>query len=65
MTSWLMTHYHPWKAALSGAAVNDFVDMYDLGDMNVEVGFGFRGSPHVGDNLADYRAQSPLTYALR
>ncbi len=65
MTSWLMTHYHPWKAALSGAAVNDFVDMYDLGDSNVQIGFGFRGSPHVGNNLADYRAQSPITYALQ
>ncbi len=65
MTSWLMTHYHPWKAALSGAAVDDWVDMYDLGDGNVQTGFGFRGSPHVGDNLADYRAQSPITYALQ
>ena len=26
--------------------------------------FGFKGSPHVGNNLADYRAQSPITYAL-
>ncbi len=65
MTSWLMTHYHPWKAALSGAAVNDLVDEYDLSDGNVQVGFGFRGSPHVGNNLADYRAQSPITYALQ
>ncbi len=65
MTSWLMTHYHPWKAALSGAAVNDWVDQYDLGDGNVQIAFGFRGSPHVGANLADYRAQSPITYALQ
>ena len=65
MTSWLMTHYHPWKTALSGAAVNDFVDMYDLGDFNVGIATSFRGSPHVGANLADYRAQSPITYALQ
>lgn len=64
LTAWLMTHYHPWKAALSGGAIDDFVDMYDLADTNVAVGFAFRGSPHVGNNLADYHAQSPLTYAL-
>jgi dipeptidyl aminopeptidase/acylaminoacyl peptidase len=65
MTSWLMTHEHVWKAAFSGAAVNDWVDMYDLGDGNVQIGFNFKGSPHVGDNLADYRAQSPITYATQ
>ncbi|HTJ27679.1 MAG TPA: S9 family peptidase [Candidatus Limnocylindria bacterium] len=65
MTSWLMTHEHVWKAAFSGAAVNDWVDMYDLGDGNVQIGFTFKGSPHVGNNLADYRAQSPITYATQ
>lgn len=65
MTSWLMTHEHIWKAAFSGAAVNDWVDMYDLGDNNVQIGFTFKGSPHVGSNLADYRAQSPITYATQ
>jgi dipeptidyl aminopeptidase/acylaminoacyl peptidase len=64
MTSWLMTHYHPWKTAFSGAAVNDLVDEYDFSDGNVQTAFGFKGSPHVGNNLADYRAQSPITYAL-
>ncbi|MEA2784979.1 MAG: hypothetical protein QOF71_1083 [Candidatus Eremiobacteraeota bacterium] len=64
MTSWLMTHYHPWKSAFSGAAVNDLVDQYDLSDGNVQYAFSFKGSPHVGNNIADYRAQSPITYAL-
>lgn len=64
MTSWLMTHYHVWKTAFSGAAVNDLVDEYDFSDGNVQVAFAFKGSPHVGNNLADYRAQSPITYAL-
>jgi dipeptidyl aminopeptidase/acylaminoacyl peptidase len=63
MTSWLMTHYHPWRTAISGAAVNDFVSMYDLSDANIQIAFGFRGSPYVGDNLRAYRAQSPITYA--
>ncbi|GAC1545924.1 MAG: S9 family peptidase [Vulcanimicrobiaceae bacterium] len=65
MTSWLMSHYHVWKAALSGAAVNDWQDQYDLGDANVRRAARFRGSPHVGNNLADYRAQSPITYAAQ
>jgi len=37
MTSWLMTHYHPWRTAISGAAVNDWVDMYNLGDSNYQI----------------------------
>ncbi len=63
MTSWLMSHYHVWRTAISGAAVNNWVDMYDLGDANVQIGFSFHGSPYVGDNMSDYRAQSPITYA--
>jgi len=65
MTSWLMGHYHVWKAALSGAAVNDAVDQYDLGDGNVRRATRFRGSPHVGNNIADYRAQSAITDAAQ
>jgi len=65
MTSWLMSHYHVWKAALSGAAVNDWEDQYDYGDGNIRRADRFHGSPHVGNNLADYRAQSPITYAAQ
>ncbi len=65
MTSWLMSHYHVWKAALSGAAVNDWEDQYDLGDGNVRRADRFHGSPHVGNNIADYRAQSPITFAAQ
>ncbi|MGH7728490.1 MAG: alpha/beta hydrolase family protein [Vulcanimicrobiaceae bacterium] len=65
MTSWLMTQYHVWKTAISGAAVNNWVDRYNLGDGNVQIAFSFHGSPHVGNNLRDYIAQSPLTYAAQ
>jgi dipeptidyl aminopeptidase/acylaminoacyl peptidase len=65
MTSWLMTHYHIWRTAISGAAVNNWLDMYDLGDANYQIGFSFKGSPWVGDNMRDYRAQSPITYAAQ
>ena len=64
LTSWLMTRYHAWKTAFSGAAIYDLVDEYDFSDNNVQLGFNFGGSPHVGDRLAVYRAQSPITYAL-
>jgi dipeptidyl aminopeptidase/acylaminoacyl peptidase len=59
-----MPHYHPWRTALSGGAVYDFADLYDLGDTGIAASFGFHGSPHVDANGNDYRAQSPLTYAL-
>lgn len=65
MTSWLMSHYHVWRTAISGAAVNDWLDMYDLGDGNVQIAFAFKGSPYVGANMSDYRSQSPITYAAQ
>jgi dipeptidyl aminopeptidase/acylaminoacyl peptidase len=65
MTSWLMAHYHPWKTAISGAAVNNWLDMYNYGDGNVQIAFSFKGSPYVGTNMRDYIAQSPITYAAQ
>jgi dipeptidyl aminopeptidase/acylaminoacyl peptidase len=65
MTSWLIGHYHNWKVAVSGAAVNDVVDEYNLSDFNVIDGLAFGGSPWVGDNMKLYREQSPITYAAR
>ncbi len=63
MTSWLIGHYQIWKAAMAGAPVTDMYDEYNLADGNVTGRYGFRGSPYIGDNLKDYRAQSPITYA--
>ena len=63
MTSWLIGHYQIWKAAMAGAPVTDLYDEYNLSDGNVGDRYGFKGSPFVGDNLKDYRAQSPITYA--
>ena len=62
MTSWMIGHYPVFKAAVSGAAVNNLVDQYVLGDG----GLGRRltwGSPFAGDNLKRYIEQSPITYA--
>jgi dipeptidyl aminopeptidase/acylaminoacyl peptidase len=61
MTSWMIGHYPVFKAAVSGAAVNNLVDQYVLGDG----GLGRRitwGSPFAGDNLKKYIDQSPITY---
>jgi dipeptidyl aminopeptidase/acylaminoacyl peptidase len=63
MTSWLIGHYHIWKAAMAGAPVTDIYDEYNLADGNVTGRYSFKGSPYVGDNLKDFRAQSPITYA--
>ena len=65
MTSWLIGHYQIWKAAMAGAPVTDIYDEYNLADFNVTGRYGFKGSPYVGENLKDYRAQSPITYAAQ
>jgi dipeptidyl aminopeptidase/acylaminoacyl peptidase len=67
MTSWLIGHYDVWKAAVSGAAVNDLVEEYALSDFNVtnRYSFGNFSSPYVGDAVNSYREQSPITYAAK
>jgi dipeptidyl aminopeptidase/acylaminoacyl peptidase len=63
MTSWLIGHYPAaFKAAVSGAAVNSFLDSYNLGDFNIQRRHTW-GSPYVGDNMKRYLEQSPITYA--
>lgn len=65
MTSWLIGHYHIWKAAVSGAAVNDLVHAYALSDFNVTQRWSFGGSPWHGKLMAAYVEQSPITYAAQ
>ena len=64
LTSWLVGHYTLWKAAVSGAAVNDFVEEYDLSDV-FDYMPALMGdiSPWVGGGYEKYRAASPITYA--
>ena len=62
MTTWMITHYHDWRVAVAGAPVTDILaDYATADDINADREL-FRGSPWVGDNRADYVAQSPLTY---
>ena len=65
MTTWLLGHYPVWKVAIAGAAVTNWLDQYNLGDANVRRGGAFGGSPYVGENMAAYLAQSPITYASK
>ena len=63
MTSWLLGHSNIWKAAVDGAAVNDWLGMYDLSDGNVTVAESFGGSPYTSpERMRAYREQSPITY---
>lgn len=63
MTSWMVVSQHVWKAALSGAAVNDWVADYATADDATADREIFKGSPFVGDNRADYLRQSAVAYA--
>ncbi|MGH8199322.1 MAG: S9 family peptidase [Steroidobacteraceae bacterium] len=65
MTSWLIGHYQFWKAAVSGAAVNDLVHAYALSDFNVTERWSFSGSPWTKKLMAAYVEQSPITYAAQ
>jgi len=64
MTSWMIAHYHIWRAALAGAGVHDWIVDYALADDLSEDRVLFHGSPFGGD-IAEWRAASPLTYARR
>jgi dipeptidyl aminopeptidase/acylaminoacyl peptidase len=66
MTSWLIGHYHIWKASIAGASVTDWNEEYILSDMGGSyTRYFFKGSPWVGANMKDYVAQSPIAYAAQ
>lgn len=66
MTSWLITHDTRWKAAVDGAAVDDFLG---LGYMSDSKGYlqSLIGSDPWTDpsRMTTYRDESPSTYADR
>lgn len=64
MTSWLIAHDHRWRAAVSGAAVNDWAGYGDMTDAK-DFSPSFIGpSPWISDKMqALYAAESPLTDA--
>ncbi|HEY9179329.1 MAG TPA: prolyl oligopeptidase family serine peptidase, partial [Candidatus Baltobacteraceae bacterium] len=64
MTSWLITNYPGmWRAAVSGAAVDDAVVQYSLEDVTDYLPALFGGlTPWKGDGMAAYKRNSPITY---
>ena len=64
MTSWLIGHEHIWKAAVSGAAVNDWVAYSALTDATEFTPNFIGGSPWTSDaTMKLFEYESPLTYA--
>jgi dipeptidyl aminopeptidase/acylaminoacyl peptidase len=66
MTSWLIGNYpNEWRAAMAGAPVTNWEEIYDLSDGSVTTRYLFGGSPWTGGRAKAYQAQSPITYASR
>jgi dipeptidyl aminopeptidase/acylaminoacyl peptidase len=62
LTSWMEGHYHIWKAAVAGAAVNDLVVDYAIADDIDADAIAFSGgSPFRKGALTRWRSQSPIT----
>lgn len=63
MTSWLIGHQHIWKAAVSGASLDDWFDDFNLAFyVYTDVPF-FHGVPWDPKYSQEWRDQSPITYA--
>ena len=66
MTSWLIGNYpNEWRAAMAGAPVTSWEDMYNFADGSVVIRYSFGGSPWTEERMKAYREQSPITYATR
>ncbi len=63
MTAWMISRYHVWKAAVSGASVNDWVTDYGTADDSLADAELFHGSPFVGSNAVEWRRASAIWYA--
>ena len=62
LTTWLIGHYQVWRAAVSGAAVNDETEEYNLSISNVQNRYYLKSSPYAGDGPKIYAEQSPISY---
>ncbi len=66
MTSWLIGNYPDvWKAAVSGAALNDWVMDYTIAYYQKGDLYFFGGSPWVKKYWKIWREQSPIAFALK
>jgi dipeptidyl aminopeptidase/acylaminoacyl peptidase len=65
MTSWLIGHDARWKAAVSGAAVNDWIGYSAMTDAKDFTPQFIGRSPWTDPSLMNtFNAESPLTYAM-
>jgi dipeptidyl aminopeptidase/acylaminoacyl peptidase len=62
LTTWLTGHSHAFRAAVSGAAVNDEFNEYNTSESNVQDTYLLGTSPYVGDGMRIYAEQSPISY---
>jgi dipeptidyl aminopeptidase/acylaminoacyl peptidase len=62
MTAWMISKYHIWKAAVSGASVDDWITDYGTADDSLSDEDLFHGSPFVGSNAAEWRRDSAISY---
>jgi dipeptidyl aminopeptidase/acylaminoacyl peptidase len=65
MTTWMIGHYDIFKAAVTGAAVNDLVVDYAIADDVVDDRASFGSSPNDPGQIDVWRAQSPIEFADR
>ncbi len=64
MTSWLNGYYpNKWKAAVEGAALNDWVMDYTIAYYQTDDLYFFGGSPWVKKYWKIWREQSPIIFA--
>ena len=63
MTAWMISKYHLWSAAVSGASVNDWITDYGVADDSQADVALFHGSPFLAGNAAEWRRVSAITYA--
>jgi dipeptidyl aminopeptidase/acylaminoacyl peptidase len=62
MTAWMVSKYHFWRAAVSGASVDDWIADYGTADDSLADLDLFHGSPFVGNNAAEWRRASAISY---
>lgn len=63
MTAWMISKYHIWKAAVSGASVDDWGADYGVSDDSLSDVDLFHGSPYVLKNAPEWRRASAINYA--
>ncbi len=62
LTTWMIAKYHIWKAAVTGAGVNDLVVDYAVADDIDDDRHAFSGPPYAGNAIKQWQSQSPITF---